>query len=259
LISPPLLPLAAEWLQNFNLDTSQPEIQLIPMGYSAAVELLEDDAAAILITSQAPPSGWWATPLGSEPIAVVTNAANPVDQLTRNELIQILSGQATEWEPWTDQSTPIEVIFPFQGDELRARFLDQLSPGLHVTSNARLAANPAMVIELVAEEVGRIGILPFSLVNPQINDIQIDGAQPDEEEYPFMMEMLATAPQEPEGVVRQWLVWLQENLEISLPDVVEPEATRTDEPATPSASSDDSSSTATPPPTRTPSASQTAN
>jgi ABC-type phosphate transport system substrate-binding protein len=256
LVSPSLLPLAVQWLQGFNQNTLEPRLTLTPMSYSAAVEALEGVSASIFITSQDPPDEWWASPLGAEPIAVVTNTTNPVDRLTRSELIQIISGQVNNWETFTDESTPMEVIIPIPGDEMRIRFLNQLSPGVRVSSNARLAADPAMVIHLVAEDPGRIGILPFSLVTADLNMIQIDGLQPDDDGYPFIMDILATAPQEPEGVIRQWLIWLQEQLGIPQPDMAIPEASTTPEPIISSPSSDGFLSTSTPPPTRTPSASQ---
>jgi ABC-type phosphate transport system substrate-binding protein len=257
-VSPAVLPLASQWLQAFNQQSGRPTINLIPMSYTAAREAVEEASAAIVISAQAPPSDWWATPLGTQPIAVVTNASNPIEDLTRSELLQIISGQVTNWESWTGESTRVEVIFPVPGDELRARFMDQLSPGLRLSPSARLAADPAMVIQLVEDDPGRIAILPFAMVTPELNVIRIDGMSPDDEGYPFNVDLLATAPQEPEGSVRQWLVWLQERLGIHPPASQRPEATRTVEPTTPSPTHDGSPSTSTPPPTRTPSASQTA-
>ena len=75
--------------------------------------------------------------------------------------------------------------------------------------------------------------------------------------YPFNLDLVATAPQEPQGAVRQWLVWLQDYLGIHPPASAMPEATATERPITLSPTSGGSPSTSTPPPTRTPSASQT--
>lgn len=257
LVSPSWRTLATQWLEDFNQQTGQVEINLNPVVYSVAIETLEDSAAAIYITSQPPPAGWWATPLGSEAIAVVTHGDNPVDDLTRSELVQIISGQITSWEPWTEESTPLEVVFPIAGDEMRSRFLDQLSSGVRLSPNARLAADPAMVAEFVADTPGRIGIMPFSLVDSSLNLVRIDGLRPDDEDYPFNIQILAIAPEEPAGAVRQWLVWLQDHLGISQLGPTEPGATPSQEPITPSPSRDDSPSSSTPPPTRTPSASET--
>lgn len=257
LVTPALLAQAAGWAESFQEERGQILLNLSPLPYAAAVEALENGEAGVLITSQNPPPDWWAVPLGTEPIAVVVNASNPVQGLTHSELIQILSGQATNWEPWTDQSQSIEVVFPLPGDDLRTRFLDLMSPGIRLAPGARLAPNPAAVAEVVAQTPGSIGILPYSLLSESINALQIDGVHPDEEEYGYSIDILALAPQEPEGSTRAWLIWLQERLlEIPPTSEVTDSATLTNEAPIPTAS-DNPLGTRTPPPTRTPSTSQT--
>ena len=257
LVTPALLPQAAEWAQNFQEDRGQILLNLNPMPFPAAVEALENGEAGVVITSQDPPLNWWAIPLGSEPIAVVVHSSNPVQELTHSELIQIFSGQATDWEPWTGQSQSIEVVFPLPGDDIRTRFIDLLSPGVRLVPGARLASNPTALAEAVAQSPGRIGILPYSLMDETLAALQIDGAYPEDEGYAFSLDIIATAPEEPEGSIQAWLLWLQErNLDFqALPtETIGP--TITDETPVPSASGNPIGST-TAPPTRTPSVSQT--
>jgi ABC-type phosphate transport system substrate-binding protein len=210
LVTPPLLPQTAEWIRSYQGEIGQLLFNLIPMPYITAIETLEEEDAGVVIASQSPPSDWWAIPLGTEPIAVVVHPSNTVQELTQSELIQILSGQVVDWEPWTGQPQPIAVIFPLPDDETRTRFLDLLSPGIRLLAGARLAPNPTTMAEWVEQEPGSLGIMPYSLFNDSLTAIEIDGAQPGEFDYPFSIDIIATSPQEPEGSLRDWLLWLQE-------------------------------------------------
>jgi DNA-binding transcriptional LysR family regulator len=257
LVSPSLLPQTSGWLQDYHDETGMVALSLHPMPYPSAIEMLQDISSGAYITSQSPPEDWWASPLGSEPIAVVVHPSNPLRQLSHSELIQILSGQVSDWGDWTEESAPIEVIFPLPGDETRIRFMDLLAPGLALVPDARLASSPTMLAELVAEAPGRIGILPYSLVGADLKVLRIDGLLPDDEDYPFSIDLVATAPQEPQGPIRAWLVWVQANLGLSQAGSPEPQATQTmEDTLIPSSPTPDTGGTSTPPPTRTPSASQ---
>jgi len=257
LVSPPLLPQTAEWIRSYQEETGQLLFNLSPMPYITAIENFEEEDAGVVITSQSPPSDWWAIPLATEPIAVVIHPSNTIQHLTQSELIQILSGQVVDWEPWTGQPQPIEVIFPLPGDEFRTRFLDLLSPGIRLLPGARLAPNPTTMAEWVGQEPGSLGIMPYSLFNNSLTVVEIDGAQPDEVDYPFSIDIIATSPQEPEGSLRDWLLWLQERLLEVRPTSTELDVpTPTSEETNPSPS-ESPLGTTTAPPTRPPVGSQT--
>lgn len=253
--SPALMPQVTAWIQNYRLETGQTVFSLSPITPLAVQETLQDDPSGVYITASLPPSEWWASPLGDEAIAVVTSASTPIDALSRSELIQVLSGQIENWEDWIDESQPIEVVFPFSGDEVRARFLDLLAPGMRIAPDARLSSNPSELADLIAEQPGRIGILPFSQVDERLNVVQIDDFGPQEDGYPFILNIVATSPRVPEGTIRSWIAWIQAPLVEGMPaptrTITESMQTQSMTPATIVTTAD---GTATPPPTRTPAA-----
>jgi ABC-type phosphate transport system substrate-binding protein len=88
-------------------------------------------------------------------------------------------------------------------------------PGSPVSSSALLAPDPAAVLSLVAEDAGAIGYLPLSQVTEEVRVARIDGILPGastiaDGRYPLRLTVLATAPQEPSGQVRDWIGWLQQ-------------------------------------------------
>ncbi|MCZ6529216.1 MAG: substrate-binding domain-containing protein [Chloroflexi bacterium] len=182
------------------------QVQALP----AALESAEAQDLTLVISSTEPPAGWFATPLGKEPIAVVVNTHNPVRDLTPDEVIGIFIGRTDNWQALGGPDLPIQPVIPLEGAETRSHLQRTLLGDRQFTSSALLGPSPEAVLALIQEDLGAIGILPLSAISAEVGLLSLDGHDPmQEEEYPWLMEVLGMAPVEPGGVVREWLAWLQ--------------------------------------------------
>ncbi len=176
----------------------------------AALESAEAQDLTLVISSTEPPTGWFATPLGKEPVAVVVNTHNPLRDLAPDAVIDIFIGRTDNWQALGGPDLPIRPVIPFEGAETRSYLQRTLFGDRRFTASALLGPSPEAVLALVQEDLGAIGILPLSAIAADVGLLSLDGHDPRQEKgYPWLMEVLGMAPMEPGGVVREWLAWLQ--------------------------------------------------
>ena len=178
---------------------------------AATLEAVETHGFELVVSAQEPPAGWFATPLGWEPIVFAVHASNPVRNLTLAELARVFQGRSVNWSEFGGPDLEIMPVIPLRGDELREALATNLLEQLRFTTQARLGPSPEATMELVVQTPGAIGVLPLSAAGQGVNLLQVGGVTPavGEEGYPLQVEILGFAPQEPGGVVREWLAWLQ--------------------------------------------------
>jgi DNA-binding transcriptional LysR family regulator len=176
----------------------------------AALESAEAHSSVLVVSSAEPPAGWFATPLGKEPVVFVVNANNPLRDLALDDVVAIFTGRTDNWQSLGGPDLAIQPVVPLEGAETRS-YLQQAHLGDgQFTSSALLGPNPRAVLALVQEDLGAIGILPLSAVSGDVSLLSIDGHDPIQgDKYSLTIEVLGFAPEEPGGVVREWLAWLQ--------------------------------------------------
>ena len=176
----------------------------------AALESAETQKSVLVVTSAEPPPGWFVTPLGNERVVFVVNVDNPRRDLTSDEIKGIFTGSTNNWQALGGPDLAIQAVVPTEGAETRSYLQQTLLGDRQFTSNALLGPNPEAVLSLVQDDLGAIGILPLSTVSEGVGLVSIDGHDPVRGNgYPFAIELLGMAPEEPIGIVRDWLVWLQ--------------------------------------------------
>jgi phosphate transport system substrate-binding protein len=193
-------------------------ISLVTQPPEAALASLEDGSGDVLIGSLTPPTGWFATPLSEDGIVVVVHPDLRVRDLSIDELAAIFTGRMSSWDSLADTDLPIQPVIPLPGDEVRAAFQSTVMNRQRFTNNALLGPTPAAVLQLVGENEGAVGFLPYSAVGDKVRPIRVEGILPGtatihDGRYPLPITILAIAPHEPSGEVRTWLVWLQSELQ----------------------------------------------
>ncbi len=177
---------------------------------SAGLESAESHGSALVVTSTEPPAGWFATPLGKDLVVFVVNGEFPLRDLAAEQIVDIFTGRIDNWQLLGGPDLAIQAIVPLQGAETRSYLQQTLLGDRRFTSSAILGPVPEAVLSLVQEDLGAIGFLPLSAVSGDVGLLSIDGRDPLEaDNYPFIFEVLAIAPDEPGGIVRDWLAWLQ--------------------------------------------------
>jgi hypothetical protein len=82
-------------------------------------------------------------------------------------------------------------------------------------SAARLVAAPEQGLALLREDAGALLLLPLSALPPNLPTAPIDDLRPAvnggpaDSAYPLIAPRVALALEEPQGSIRDWLVWIQ--------------------------------------------------
>ena len=208
-VTPGIEPTVTEWVESYRAEVGVPPFDLRILPLEAAQDQLRRGEIELVFAADTPPQGWFATPVGEERLAVVVHPDNRIRGFELRDLERLFSGEAVGWDEVGGEETPIQVYVPFPGDDLRAYFEAQTLRGRSVTPNARLFLGPESGATLASEDSAALAILPLSAVPTGLRSVRIEDALPQDDEYPFRLEIVGMAPSEPTGGVREFLVWLQ--------------------------------------------------
>jgi phosphate transport system substrate-binding protein len=180
----------------------------------AALASAQEGTADLIVAAIEPPAGWFATPLATEGIAVIVHQDNPRLSFSTEQLADLFSGRIASWETFNADPLEVQPLIPLAGDQVRQRFETLVLGGNHATTNALLAPSPAIMASMVADNPGAIGYLLHVELAEGVNMVRVDGARPISTDiaqgsYSLTIEILALAPTEPTGVLRDWVEWLQ--------------------------------------------------
>ena len=212
-------PAAAPFAQALGADYIQQRgplpFDLVPLSGIDARQEVEAGDAALLIDLPPVPQGWFATPLGRDSVAVIVNPQVTARDLSTDELRALFSGRVQDWTELSVSEAAVQIIVPPDGDPLRERFEAAVMQEERVTTRAKLAPNPSSAVELVGQTPGSVAIIPLSAQESDaVRLVRIDGILPSasslsDGSYSMPYPVLAMAPEEPRGLLRDWLTWVQ--------------------------------------------------
>lgn len=214
-VSPATTPFAQTLGADYIQQQGPLPFDLVPLSGIDARRAVESGDAAMLIDLPPAPDGWFATPLGRDAVAVIVNAQVTARNLTFEELRALFSGRAQDWSELSASEAAVRVIVPPDGDPLRERFEVIVMQNERVTTRARIAPNPARAVELVGATPGAVAIIPLSAqVSEAVRLVRVEGVLPSasslsDGSYLMAYPVLAMAPLEPSGQLRDWLAWAQ--------------------------------------------------
>lgn len=206
--------IAAGWLAAYREETGPPAFELLPMPPSQAIDRAESGDLALVMAVADPPLDWFATPLTTDALAVIVHTTNPVPDLSLAELRGLFSGAIADWDELGGAELEVQPYLPYPGDDLRVRFETAVMGGLPAAGVAFLVPHSRAAREAVAADRSAVGLIPASMVDESVRALRLDGVLPGPStiaggRYPIRLPIVAFAPQEPTGAVREWLVWLQ--------------------------------------------------
>lgn len=213
-VSPSMLPWAEHWLAIYEQVAGPAGFKLLRLPQPAARMALEQEQAELLLEAHPPTEGWFVTPLGIECLQLIINPALQDSGISAEDLADVFSGRLTSWPTSSGSYAHLQPIVPPPGDELQILLSERLLLGSPISLNALIAPTPEVMVALVAEHEGGFGVLPGTLIAEGVRRIAIDGlsacsARSPQPTYPFQVQLLASAPQQPSGAIRQWLLWIQ--------------------------------------------------
>jgi ABC-type phosphate transport system substrate-binding protein len=214
-------PAYAQWVEGWVQRYWQeaPGNGVTPLVYPLKTGIKAADVGEIelLISASQPPEGWFATPLLNDAIAILVHPDLKIETLDLDQLYEIFVGRVENWSELEGDDQVILPIISLPSDEIRTTFQAQVLQGANFTSNAQLAPHPAAALELVDSKPGAIALIPWSAVPAGRDSLRIETVAPSAASirsgrYPLTLDLLAIAPSEPNGAMRQFLGWLQATL-----------------------------------------------
>ena len=206
------------WVLAYRQQVSDDIIEVDTYSRQAILAKVQSGDVDLIITGSAPPEGWFVTPISNEPIVVVVNRANDIETLGIDELQQIFSGRAASWEVYSGSQFPLQPIVPLQGDSMRTEFAHSIMNEIPFSQGALLAPTQSSMIDLIEENKGAIGFLFQRDLNDRVKHISIDGftteGQLDHDAaVELSVDVLAMSIDEPVGILRDFVVWLQSGMD----------------------------------------------
>lgn len=137
----------------------------------------------------------------SEPLAIVVNQSNPVDNVSFNELRRIFLGNRSHWangrritlvmretnEP--ERRTILRDVCEMSEDQLKNHYLHGLFTGEILVSPKTLATSMG-VRKFIFNVPGAIGYLRKSEVDSTVKIVRIDGLDPEDKGYRLRVQSL---------------------------------------------------------------------
>lgn len=113
-------------------------------------------------------------------IAVVVDKANPVEDITKDQLAQVYSGQITNWKDLGGSDQQIVVIGREASSGTRGAF-EELLKLEDKCKYAQEIDSTGAVMAKVAATPGAIGYVSLDVIDDTVHTLKIDGVEPTEE------------------------------------------------------------------------------
>ncbi len=181
------------------------------IGESSAV-YIEEQSSDIWIRLGAPSDlRNFAVPLSEEEILVIVNPDNPVSDLSIPTLQKLYSGRVRSWSEVSAVSEnglgPVEVWTYSDDSEIRMIFDASVGADQEaLTGRARLAPDPAAMLEGVSSNPGAIGILPAAWLTEEVRAIRLSQTL----RASLRQPVVAFSSGQPGGALKSLLLCMQE-------------------------------------------------
>jgi phosphate transport system substrate-binding protein len=179
-------PLAAQIGQAFNERYPEMILNIAAGGSTVGIAAIHDGTVDIGMASRElkpdEAEGITVHQIAVDVLAVVVNAANPVENLTLTQLQDIYLGKIANWQAVGGNDAPIVVVIRETNSGTRGAFdeivLDKSEPA---GQNLHIAITAGDMAALVAKETYAIGYVGFGNIETGMKALSVDGINPTEE------------------------------------------------------------------------------
>ncbi len=122
------------------------------------------------------------TQIAIDGIAVVTNTANKVEDLTPEQVKDIFTGKITNWKDVGGNDAPIVVVSREDGSGTRDGFQEILGfKSEELTKDATISDGSGNIKSTVTGNENAIGYISFGYLDETLNDVKINGSEPNDD------------------------------------------------------------------------------
>ncbi len=145
-------------------------------------------------------------------IAIVENNANPVKDLTMEQIRNIFSGKIKNWKELGGADHEITVVSREAGSGTRSSF-EKIVKDITLTKNAIIQDSNGTIRETVAMDENAVGYLSHGLLNEKIKAVTVHGIACTTEEvvagrYPIVRPVYLLTKGEPAGACKAFIDYI---------------------------------------------------
>ncbi len=177
---------------------------------SASDGTLDIGAASRELKASEEGSGLVVSVLAYDGIAVITNAAQTITDLSIEQIKRIYAGEITNWNEVGGANENIVVVSREEGSGTRAAFEEMVMGETLITASAIQQSSTGALKTTVAGNRRAIGYISMGYLDSSVNALSIDGVAGTEENakngsYPIVRPLLYVTKGEPQGIVKKYI------------------------------------------------------
>lgn len=215
-----VMPIAEMAAEQFQEETGT-KVLVSGLGSSAGIEAVQNGTADIATSSRGLTAAEEAsgdlvtTVVALDGIAVIVNDANPVSDLTMDQLRSIYAGEITNWSEVGGDDLTILVVNRDEASGTREAFKKIVMDGTAFDRSAAVLPGTGQVRDVVSRTAGAIGYISIGFVSSDfttstVKALAIDGVAATEENvengtYPVSRDLYFFTKGDPSGKVEQYI------------------------------------------------------
>ncbi|SCI20643.1 Phosphate-binding protein pstS precursor [uncultured Clostridium sp.] len=159
------------------------KVEVQQLGSSAGIKNAIEGVSEIGMSSrdlkdEEKSSGLKETIIATDGIAVITNSANNVTDLTLDQVRDIYTGKITNWKDVGGNDAPIVVVSREDGSGTRDGFQEKVGfESEELVSDATISDGSGNIKSTVEGNENAIGYISFGYVDEKVNSVKIDGVE----------------------------------------------------------------------------------
>lgn len=167
----------------FEEKNSEITVEVQQLGSSAGIKNAIDGISEIGMSSrdlkdEEKSSGVKETIIAIDGIAVITNTANSVSDLTLDQVKDIYTGKITNWKEVGGNDAPIVVVSREDGSGTRDGFQEKVGfESEELVSHATISDGSGNIKSTVEGNENAIGYISFGYLDENVNELKIDGVE----------------------------------------------------------------------------------
>jgi len=150
-------------------------------------------------------------PIALDAISIIVNPANPITNLTREQVIDIFTGKITNWKELGWKDAPIVVISRDTSSGTYGAFMELALPkDAQITDKAIYQSSNQTVKNTVASTEGAIGYVGLGYLDSSVKAVSYEGVMPSKETainktYKLSRHLYMYTNGEPKGEVKNFI------------------------------------------------------
>ena len=192
-----------------------PGIQIDVQGGGSAAGIMATQSGTTDIgmssrTLQGTETSLWSVEIARDGLAIIINPANPMRNLTIQQVSDIYSGKTTNWSVLGGKKSDIDVFTREDGSGTRSSFESLVMGKNQIMARAMVENSNGAIRQLVADDPAAIGFISLGLVDDTVKAVDLDGVVPTREHvvdgtYGLSRPFLFLTLKEPTGLVKDFI------------------------------------------------------